>query len=128
MGAKSLKLMPSFPLIKTAGRLSLAKLKQSNRLCSEAKCRELTLKAFRDRETLELPMRLMNCICSVCHNPVNTRVQEVGQLYIEPQHQESCNKCLGGVVWEFCFLGVLEIKFVLVMIGRDPWRTHARRM
>ena len=31
-----------------------------------------------------MAMRLMNCISSVCHNPVNTRVQEVGQLYIEP--------------------------------------------
>ena len=43
VSTKSLKLMPSFPLIKTADRLQLAKLKQSHRLSSKTKCRELTV-------------------------------------------------------------------------------------
>ena len=34
------------------------------------------------------------------------------------QHQESCNKCLGGVVWEFCFFGRPWIK---VCAGHD-WK------
>ena len=73
-------------------------------------------------------MRLMNCICSVCHNPVNTRVQEVGQLYIEPSIKKAVTSAWEEWFGSFVFLGVLELKFVLVMIGRDPWRTHARRM
>jgi len=46
VSAKSLKLIPFVLLRKTADRLQLAKLKQSHRLCSEAKCRELNLKGF----------------------------------------------------------------------------------
>ena len=47
-----------------------------------------------------MAMRLMNCISSVCHNPVNTRVQEVGQLYIEPS-KKVVKKCVGRSGFSF---------------------------